>query len=149
VTNGWKYEAGGQVINDHRFAYFFDDIGNRTRTVTNGTAVNYAANLLNQYTNVGGRTLTNDPDGNLPTDSGWTNTWDAENRLLTMTTNGQMLAFAYDCQGRRIQKQVWKNTAGTGSPVRGQRFVYDGWNLVGILNCRGRGAGQPASLPRQ
>ncbi|MEI6785350.1 MAG: type IV secretion protein Rhs, partial [Verrucomicrobiota bacterium] len=37
ATNGWKYDSSGQVINDHRFAYFFDDIGNRKQTVTNGT----------------------------------------------------------------------------------------------------------------
>ena len=133
VTNGWKY-TNSTPIADHEFAYLFDDIGNRKQTVTNGTAVSYAANLLNQYTSVGGRGWTNDPDGNLLTDSAWTNTWDGENRLLTMTTNGQKLAFTYDWQGRRIQKRVWNNTGGTGAPAVDQRFVYNGWNLIAALS---------------
>jgi len=133
VTNGWKY-TNSTAITDHEFAYLFDDIGNRKKTITSAITNSYTANLLNQYTAVGGQVWTNDPDGNLLVGGGWTNTWDAENRLLTMTTNGQKLAFAYDWQGRRVQKQVWNNTAGTGVPVVDQRFVYDGWNLIAVVS---------------
>jgi RHS repeat-associated protein len=80
-----------------------------------------------------------DLDGNLTSDGRWTYAWDAENRLIQMvarTSVGpqQIIKFEYDSQGRRIHKQVWNNTAGTGNPALDQRFLYDGWNLITILN---------------
>jgi YD repeat-containing protein len=50
-----------------------------------------------------------DADGNLTNDGRWAYTWDGENRLVAMTTNNLVgppyhLTFAYDYQGRRIQK---------------------------------------------
>jgi RHS repeat-associated protein len=133
VTNGWKYDSSGYVINDERFAYFFDDIGNRQSTLTNAVSVDYHANLLNQYTNVGGVTWTNDLDGNLISDGTWTNTWDAENRLVAMAKPGQKLVFTYDWKGRRIAKQVWDYPESTNNLSLDQCFVYDGWNLLAVL----------------
>ncbi|MCW5556150.1 MAG: RHS repeat-associated core domain-containing protein [Verrucomicrobiae bacterium] len=80
-----------------------------------------------------------DADGNLTNDGRWTLTWDAENRLVrlvaaTSTGPQQRIDFAYDWQGRRIGKKVWNNTAGTGNPAVDERFVYDGWNLIAVLN---------------
>jgi RHS repeat-associated protein len=84
--------------------------------------------------------FTYDADGNLAGDGRWTYAWDAENRLVTMTAwtaagPQQLIKFAYDWQGRRIQKQVWNNTAGNGSPALSVLFVYDGWNPVATLNA--------------
>ena len=45
-----------------------------------------------------------------------------------------LLKFQYDGQGRRIRKQVWNNTQGTGAPASDELFVYDGWNLLAVLN---------------
>ncbi|HRT59211.1 MAG TPA: hypothetical protein P5038_21495, partial [Candidatus Paceibacterota bacterium] len=52
-----------------------------------------------------------DADGNLTSDSLWTNVWDAENRLISMQSVAGVPAaaklkvdFAYDQQGRRVQK---------------------------------------------
>jgi RHS repeat-associated protein len=75
-----------------------------------------------------------DPDGNLTNDGRWAYTWDAENRLITMTVNTNVgpqyqLAFAYDPKGRRIQKTVATN----GVAVSTNKFLYDGWNLVAEL----------------
>ena len=75
-----------------------------------------------------------DADGNLTNDGRWAYTWDAENRLIGMTTNTTVgppyqLAFAYDPKGRRIQKTVTN-----GIVVNTLNFLYDGWNLVAILN---------------
>ena len=75
-----------------------------------------------------------DPDGNLTNDGRWAYTWDAENRLIGMTTNTTagppyQLTFAYDAKGRRIQKTVATN--GISTTIR---FLYDGWNLVAVLN---------------
>jgi len=83
--------------------------------------------------------FTYDLDGNLTTDGRWTYGWDAENRLVTLTTNTavgpqQSLKFEYDWKGRRIRKQVWPNANWNGSPTNDVKFIYDGWNLVGILN---------------
>jgi RHS repeat-associated protein len=80
-----------------------------------------------------------DTDGNLLSDGRWAYAWDAENRLIQMTANTaagpqQTIVFGYDWKGRRIQKQVWPNTTQTGSPTNNTIFLYDGWNLIGVLN---------------
>lgn len=80
-----------------------------------------------------------DLDGNLTQDGRWTYTWDAENRLVRMvaaTAHGpqQRIDFSYDPTGRRIRKQVWNNTSGTGTAALDTKFLYDGWNLVAELD---------------
>jgi hypothetical protein len=72
-----------------------------------------------------------DLDGNLTNDGHWAYTWDAENRLTGLTNNTSVgpqykLTFAYDSQGRRIQKMVATNSVGIST----NNFLYDGWNLV-------------------
>jgi RHS repeat-associated protein len=78
-----------------------------------------------------------DADGNLTNDGRWTYTWDAENRLISMTNNANVpsaarmrLDFIYDYQGRRVSKAT-VNGSTTNSWLR---FVYDGWNLENELN---------------
>lgn len=46
------------------------------------------------------------------------------------------LDFAYDYQGRRVQKivSVWNGLA--YAPQSTNRFVYDGWNLIGMLDAQ-------------
>jgi RHS repeat-associated protein len=101
-------------------------------------------------TNMGGcvfpddnQTLTYDADGNLTFDGVWAYEWDAENRLKTMTmtnvasianSNRLRLEFAYDYTSRRVQKKVsaWNASAFVAQSTN--RFVYDGWNLLAILN---------------
>jgi RHS repeat-associated protein len=85
--------------------------------------------------------FTYDADGNLTSDGRWNYTWDAENRLIQMEalTNLTMsarkkLEFAYDGQGRRIQKIVstW-NGSSYGSATT-NKCIYSGWNKVADLN---------------
>ena len=81
-----------------------------------------------------------DADGNLTNDGCWRYTWDAENRLVSLTTNTavgprQSIKFEYDWQGRRIRKQVWSNASWNGTPTNDVKFVYDGWNLLAELNA--------------
>ena len=83
--------------------------------------------------------FTYDGDGNLSTDGRWTYTWDGENRLSTIVARTavgpqQSMKFEYDSQGRRVGKKVWNNTTFNGTPATEQKFLYDGWNLVAILN---------------
>src|SRR5258705_8662354 len=85
--------------------------------------------------------FTNDLDGNLLLDGLWTNNWDAENRLIQMQSLVTVpdaaklkLSFSYDYKGRRIQKIVssWNGSSYVAQSTN--RFVYDGWNLLGELD---------------
>jgi len=84
--------------------------------------------------------FTYDADGHLTQDGRWLYTWDGENRLVRMSSANtnpavgpqQWVEFEYDWQGRRISKKV--GAAGSGVATNDLRFVYDGWNLVAILN---------------
>jgi RHS repeat-associated protein len=84
-----------------------------------------------------------DLDGNLLTDGRWQYTWDAENRLTSMTALAAVpaaakkkLEFAYDYLGRRIQKKVYSWNAGTSAYdlQSTTKFVYDGWNVIAELD---------------
>jgi hypothetical protein len=82
-----------------------------------------------------------DADGNLTSDGRWTYTWDRENRLVSMQglsgipTGAKLkLDFLYDYQGRRIQKMVSTNNGSAYFAQSTNRFVYDGWNLVAMVN---------------
>jgi RHS repeat-associated protein len=81
-----------------------------------------------------------DDDGNLKKDALWEYFWDAENRLIGMSTRSNdfgtlgyssappsvQITFLYDYLGRRVSKKV-----SNGSNVAYyQRYVYDGANLV-------------------
>jgi len=75
-----------------------------------------------------------DADGNLTNDGRWAYTWDGENRLTKMTVNNNVgpqyqLTFAYDYQGRRIQKV----SATNGVTIASFSYLYDGWNPAAEL----------------
>jgi RHS repeat-associated protein len=113
-----------------------------TVTATDGSSSNQTGNILVPPAT---QNFSHDADGNLTNDSVWTYIWDGENRLIRMiafTTVGpqQRLDFEYDWRGRRISKKVWNNTAGSGSPTVDQRFLYDGWNLLTIVDSSGAAA---------
>ncbi|GDY23534.1 hypothetical protein LBMAG56_48810 [Verrucomicrobiota bacterium] len=90
-----------------------------------------------------------DADGNLTTDSRWSYTWDAENRLTGMETRTNVaavlgadfprkkLAFTYDHQGRRTGKEVFTWSLDASSYVLSARtkFAYDGWLLLAELDA--------------
>ncbi len=109
------------------------------------------------------QTFQYDADGNLTNDCVWRYTWDAKDRLIKMDclVSGpvaQHLTFEYDWRGRRIRK--WVQDANTNT-IADLRYVYDGWNLVAILNSSFSiqhsflwgldlsGSFQGAGLPRQ
>ena len=107
------------------YTYNYDPIGNRTNSVSNGVGTTYARNSLNQYTNItgaGARVMKYDLDGNLTNSGVFAYTWDAENRLVSVSSNGTVLAsYKYDYMSRRYQK-----AAGTTTNT----FLYDGWNVI-------------------
>lgn len=81
--------------------------------------------------------VTYDLDGNMTSDSGWTYTWDGENRLAAMeivasapSSAKRRVEFEYDWQGRRIGKKSYTHN-GSGYVLQTQaKFFYDGWNLL-------------------
>ena len=87
--------------------------------------------------------FTYDDDGNLTSDGKWTYTWDAENRLITITPKsgnealiGKKLTFGYDTDAKRIWQDIANWNAGTSAwdiPTR-ERYCYDGWNLLIIAD---------------
>ena len=84
-------------------------------TATTVTANGVTTDAWNQYVAVNPEPYTYDADGNLLTDSRWTYTWDAENRLTSATSqpqanpplavNGVKAEFTYDGLSRRIEKR--------------------------------------------
>lgn len=83
----------------------YDPVGNRIGVTTNGAKVEYAANVLNQYTSVGDSILTYDLNGNLNSvkEAGKQTTYehDAENRLFRVTLpSRETITYTYDPFGR-------------------------------------------------
>jgi RHS repeat-associated protein len=109
-----------------------------TNAVTDGTTNSVTGNIFLPPST---ENFTYDLDGNLKSDGRWTNTWDAENRLVTMqgltslpTGANKQLQFVYDWQGRRIQKIVSNWNGSSYVTQYTNRFLYDGWNLIAELN---------------
>ena len=121
--------AVAAVDSDYRYAYDFDDIGNRESSSERGTNSVYTANSLNQYVVVDDFIPQFDDDGNqtlVKTATGiWSVTYNGENRPVlweNVSTNSptpnsptpSLISMSFDRMGRRVAKN-------------GQRFVYDGY----------------------
>jgi RHS repeat-associated protein len=129
--------AVASVDSDYRYAYAFDDIGNRESSSERGTNSVYAANQLNQYTEISDSALSASPretftpqfddDGNqtlIKTSTGiWQVTYNGENRPVQWTlinsstpnsSTPTLISMSFDRQGRRVTKND-------------QRFVYNGY----------------------
>jgi len=126
---------------EYRYAYDFDDIGNRETSSERGTNAVYVANQLNWYCSI--TTLTSDvglqtssfspqfdDDGNqtlVKTATGiWQVQYNGENRPVLWTlinsstpnsSTPTLISMSFDRQGRRVTKN-------------NQRFVYDGYLQV-------------------
>ena len=145
---GGTVPVPGQPASVNTYAY--DPEGNRTQsstgiqpapadpvTITGSTT--YTANPLNQYTAITGNpNPTYDADGNLLSGlrsplSGFTSTWNGENRMLSSTSanvaiTDRRVENAYDALGRRVRKTV--KFASTGAVIEDRYFIYDGWNVI-------------------
>jgi len=91
---------------------------------------------------------THDEDGNLKTDGRWQFGWDAENRLITMTTLAAAVTAGvpvisvehrYDADSRRIATLVTKDGTTTIT-----YYLWSGWTLLGEFEESGASA--PSSL---
>jgi RHS repeat-associated protein len=85
--------------------YEYDALGNRTRTILNGTTTDYTTNSMNQYTSAGSTTYRYDLDGNLVEENGPAGlksyTYDFLNRLVRMETPQGVWQYQYDALGNR------------------------------------------------
>ena len=142
--------VNGETNSNRHGDYFWKALGTTTTnaswlpvTVTASQGATNQTDTGHLFLPATPETFTHDLDGNLTSDGRWTNTWDAENRLLSMQTlpaaysagaPRQNILFTYDWQGRRIRKTVAHWISGDWSLVTDHRFIYDGWNLLAVLD---------------
>lgn len=111
--------------------------------LNNGTNADIIASVVgNLYVPQTPESFTYDADGNLTSDGRWSYTWDAENRLTSFTRIGSAPSGSkvkvdcqYDYRCRRTQRIVSAWNGSTYVPQSTNRFVYDGWNLIAILDA--------------
>jgi RHS repeat-associated protein len=107
-------------------------------TVSAAGQTNIVGNVLVPRAN---ESFCHDSDGNLLSDSLWTNTWNSENRLVevesAVTVPGQARMreeWTHLPDGRWIQRIVSTNSGGVYYPAYTNRFVWDRQVLLAILD---------------
>ena len=126
--------AVAAVDSSYRYAYDFDDIGNRETSSERGTNSVYAVNQLNQYTAVDDFAPQFDDDGNqtlVKTSTGiWQVAYNGEDRPVSWTCGSTNITMKFDRMGRRVEYVEIVN----GNTNTHHRFVYDGYLCVQRLN---------------
>ncbi len=122
-----------------------DQIGNREdyTTYETGSSVQsvYTTNTLNQYTAITNpsQSPTYDTDGNMLTmtlaSGSWTNTFNAENRIIAQEKSDARLEYVYDYMGRRVEKKVYSGSVGNWTLDSHKRFVYDNYLQIEELDA--------------
>ena len=147
LARAYDYNNRNELVSatsgTNSFAYVYDTIGNRTSASANSETNSYTANRLNQYTSIihdSGTMCENqapqyDADGNLTQDGRYSYTYDAENRLVSVTptipVQGDFSVLnTYDHRHRRIMKRVNCYDNGEWVLARVHFFAYDGNNIV-------------------
>lgn len=107
TTLQYTYDDARRLIgvNDgNRVTYTYDAANNLLGIKGNDNGTQIAVNSLNQIQTRDDTAYQYDADGNLLDDGRRTYTWDAANRLLTITdkSTGHVSAFAYDGLSRRV-----------------------------------------------
>ena len=98
----------------------------------------YTSNNLNQYSsvlNIEHGTLSNysyTADGNLLSDGRRTYTWDAKNRLTSVSVNGNIVGYEYDHNDLRVSREV------VGTIHELSRYYYDGSLLLAETDGNGK-----------
>ena len=126
VCETFGYNEKGEVtyasLNGWENNYSYDQIGNFLEVTQGTNATVYASNALNQYTAAGNAALSYTTDGGLTGFGGLTFAYDSGSRLMSVSSNGVVIAtYDYDAFDRRVRKVT---------PEAETTFVYDGWNLV-------------------
>lgn len=123
---GLTYKKDLAVLGN--LTYTYDAAGNRSkvggtwaRTGLPSPLPSATYNAANQMITFGSRSLSYDANGNLTSDGTTTYTWDARNRLGSLSATGMIANFQYDSLGRRVSRTI----NGTST-----HFLYDGQNPV-------------------
>lgn len=122
-----RSEVIGAIIDGSSELHEYDDIGNSTLAAYNFITNIYTANNVNQYTSIlcasaPRREPAYDADGNMTFDGVLDYSYDVENRLVSISSNGiTIVTNQYDHKGRRIRKTT---------PIAVTTFLYDDWNLI-------------------
>jgi len=121
--------------------YTLDGLGNRSQVLTNPpsppSSVTYAADVVNQYTTVGGVTRSHDNNGNLKDDGTLVLVYDFENRLVEARQSGTqnlIASYRYDALGRRIEKMVQATGVTTRYLLDGVQVVEEFDGTTGLWN---------------
>jgi hypothetical protein len=137
-------------------SYFWDELSEPNSSsslylsLTNLAVLNNGTNADIVATNVGNvflpqtpETFGYDADGNLTNSGRWTIAWDAENQAASFASlataplaSQRKVDCAYDFMGRRIQKILSTNSGSAWIAMSTNKSVYDGWNLVAILDSQ-------------
>ena len=129
--------TGADAVTDanYNFGFDYDTIGNRKTydTTESGSNVQsvYSTNNLNQYTNITNpsQNPTYDDDGNMLTmtlaSGSWTNTYNAENRIIAQEKSDARLEYVYDYMGRRVEKKVYSGSVGNWVLDEHKRYIYN------------------------
>jgi RHS repeat-associated protein len=115
-TWSYEYDATGQLVHatfdsenpdipDQDLQYVYDAVGNRIKTVANGTIAEYVIDNMNRYLQVGGKELDYDDDGSLTLERDGndikTLQYDALNRLVEVVNSTGTWEYEYGAFGNR------------------------------------------------
>ena len=141
-TYNERSELTGAQRGSDRFAYAYDNIGNRKSAEEEAESITYRANELNQYTqiNTNGSDFRPeyDAEGNqtlIKTATGiWHVTYNAQNRAVKFESadGSTLITCAYDYAGRRFEKKVVTN----GTITTHQRFIYRNYLQIAAVNLK-------------
>jgi RHS repeat-associated protein len=129
LSNLFAYNVRSELeeasMGTNSYSYRYDPIGNRRTATNNAEALAYAANALNQYSQISNQTSQVSPvfdlDGNMTGYKDWTFIWDAENRLVLASNATTVVSNSYDYMSRRVAKVV------NGQAIV---FTYQGWAMI-------------------
>jgi RHS repeat-associated protein len=106
------------------FSYVYDRYGNRwyqNLTAGIGPSPQYSFDANNHVLPTNG--ITYDAAGNVINDTAHSYSYDAENRLISVDTNGGTASYIYDAQGRRVQATTGSGTLDFLFDLRGKAIT--------------------------
>jgi RHS repeat-associated protein len=74
-----------------------------------------------------------DPCGNMTSDGVRSYSWDADNRLISVSDLSHKSDYQYDGLNRKVRTTEYVKQSGIWNPVSSIQYVYDGWNCVAEL----------------
>ncbi len=129
-VNTYAYDSQNQLIEEtgiHNNTYEYDSIHNRTSKNNS----KYTLNLQNEILAAENSLFSYDANGNRI--NGSKLSYDALNRLITVSRNDLKISYTYDAFGRRMSKSLHH-----GNEVSTLRFLYEEENEIGSVDELGK-----------